>query len=223
MEVSGQPHALAIYTRGKLRWYPVNRRLGKPRRHFGRFGGTAEMLLENKGQSPSWEANRFSASQEIPHILWNPKVHYRIHKCQSRVPILIQLDPVHTPTSHFLKIHLNIILPSTSGSSKCPFPSGFPTKTLYKSVPYTCYIPRPSHSFRFDHPNNIWWAVQIIKFPTMYFSPLPCYLVHLYPKCSPQHPIVEHRRTTFLPQCERPSFTPIQRNMQNYGSVYLNV
>ena len=23
-------------------------------------------------QSPSWEANRFSASQEIPRILWDP-------------------------------------------------------------------------------------------------------------------------------------------------------
>ena len=56
------------------------------------------------------EADRFPASQEIPRILWNRKVHYRINKCPPFVPDLSLLDPIHTPTTNFLKIHLNIIL-----------------------------------------------------------------------------------------------------------------
>jgi hypothetical protein len=59
-------------------------------------------------QSPSWEANRFAASQEIPRILWNPKVYHRIHKCPPPAFILSQLSPVHTPTSCFLKVHLSV-------------------------------------------------------------------------------------------------------------------
>ena len=55
------------------------------------------LLTYSIEQSPSWEANRFSADQEIPRILWNPKVHYSIHRCPPPVPILSQLDPVYAP------------------------------------------------------------------------------------------------------------------------------
>ena len=69
-------------------------------------------------QSPSWEANRFSASQEITRLLLNPKVHYRTHERQLPVPVFNQIDPVRAPTANFMKIRLNIILPSTPGSPK---------------------------------------------------------------------------------------------------------
>ena len=49
------------------------------------------LLTYSMEQSPSWKANRFSASREILRISWNPKVHYRIHKCPPPVPILKQL------------------------------------------------------------------------------------------------------------------------------------
>ena len=69
-------------------------------------------------QSPSWAANWFAASQEIPRISWNPKVHYRTHKRPSPVSILGQPNPVHIPRSHLLEFHPNIIHPSTPKSSQ---------------------------------------------------------------------------------------------------------
>jgi hypothetical protein len=39
-----------------------------------------------------------------------------------------------------------------------------------------------------------------------------CYLIPLRPKYPPQHPILEHPQPMFLPQCDRPSFTPTQNN-----------
>ena len=47
-----------------------------------------QLITYSMVQSPSWEANWFAASQKISRILWNLKVHYRIQKLPSPVPIL---------------------------------------------------------------------------------------------------------------------------------------
>jgi len=74
------------------------------------------LLTYSMVQSPSWEANWFAGSQEIPFISRNSKVHYRIHKRPPPVSILGQPNPVNIHTFHLLEIHPNIIHPSTPRS-----------------------------------------------------------------------------------------------------------
>ena len=96
-------------------------------------------------QNPSSEAN-----QKFPSIIWNSKVHYHTRKFPPPFPVLSQLDPVHTATSHILKVHLNIIIPSTPGSSKWSLSLRFPHQNPVHASPHPhkCYMPRPSHSSR---------------------------------------------------------------------------
>ena len=99
----------------------------------------------------------FAANQEIPRILWNPKVHYRTHKCPHLSPSCASsIQSIHPhPTS----------CPSMPESPKWSPSFRFPHQNpVYASpLPHTRYMSRLSHSSRFYHPDYIGCAVQIIK------------------------------------------------------------
>jgi hypothetical protein len=92
-------------------------------------------------QSPSWEANSHSASQEIPLLLWSPKIHYRVHNSQPLVSIMSQMNPVHNFLPHFPKIHSNIIIASISRSSEWPLPFGVSNQNLVRISPMRATCP----------------------------------------------------------------------------------
>ena len=94
------------------------------------------ILTYSMVQSPSWGANCFASSQEIPHNLWNPKVHYRTHKRPPPVPILGQPNPVHIPTSHLTETHPNIFHPSTPRSPQWSVSLRFPHVVIDLRIDY---------------------------------------------------------------------------------------
>ena len=123
-----------------------------------------------------------------------------------------QLDPVHAPTSHFLKIHINIIIPSTPRSPKWSLSLGFPYQNpvCASPAPHTLYIPRPSHSSRF-FTRTVLGEQYRSSGPSLcsfLHSPVPS--SHLGPNILLNTLFSNTLQPTSLPQCERPSFTPIQ-------------
>jgi len=132
-----------LFTDVRLRWQQRSLRL-------------LYLLAYSTVQSPSTEANWFAASQEIPRVSRNPKVHYRTHKRPLTVSILGQSNPVHTPTSHLLEIHLNIIRPSAPRSPQWSLSIRFSQQDRIHSplLNHTRHMPSPSHSSRFYHPHK---------------------------------------------------------------------
>jgi hypothetical protein len=99
-------------------------------------------------QSSAWEANLFSASQEIPSILWNPKVPYSIHRC--RPPFsLYQLHSLFWAYHSWgIKQALGITEDLVVIDLVCVFLEGFLTALYFKVT----YCPPPSelvpHSYK---------------------------------------------------------------------------
>ena len=115
-----------------------------------RFYLLTYLLTHSMVQSTSWEANWFAASQEIPPISRNPKVHYRTHKRPPPVSIVGQPNPVHIPTSYLLEIHPNIIHPSTPRPPQWSLSLRLPHQTLNTPLSSPIRATCPAHLILLD-------------------------------------------------------------------------
>jgi len=72
------------------------------------------------------------------------------------------------PPFHLLRIHFNLILPSTPDLPNGLFPSGRHQNHVCTSrLSHKCHLPCRSDCDWFDHPINVWWGIQIMNLLVM--------------------------------------------------------
>ena len=135
-----------------------------------------------------WETNRFSVSDGFPAFYgtrW-----------------FITASSIHSILQH--PISYRSILTSIYAwvSQVVFFPQVSQLNLVYASPIRTAC---PGHLILDFITLTIGWGVQIIQLLIVQLLPLPCYLVPRGPKYFP----LKYSQSAYLPQCQRPSFTPI--------------
>jgi len=124
-----------------------------------------DWLTYSMEQSPPWQANSSSASQEISYLSWNSKVQYHVHKSHWSLSWARWMQSI--PQRH---VFFN--LPCVF------FPLNFTTNIFFLRLSaHTYYMPHPSHPSWSECPCHIWCRIQIMKLFIMYTLPASHYFL----------------------------------------------
>jgi hypothetical protein len=115
----------------------------------------------------------------------------------------------------------NIILISTTGSPQWTHSVRIRNvKPVHTSpFPHYCYMPGPYNLLNFITRNILGTEYRPFGSSLCNFLSSPLPRPSWAQNNSPQHPILKHPQPTFLPQCQRPSFTPIQNDGQKLDAT----
>jgi hypothetical protein len=130
--------------------------------------------------TPCLEAASCAATKELPSTLWNPNIRYRLHKNPPLVPIMSEINPIHTSPPYLSSIQFNIIYPPIlvflvilSFCLSHEYPICIPL------FPHSRYISKPYHSPWLDHFNHTWQRVQVMELLIMKLSRTSCHFISL--------------------------------------------
>jgi len=182
------------------------------------FTELLHLLTYPMEQSPSWEATVVQLVKKFPTRYGTRRFITAIpsarHLSLSWVSLIQSIPQILTSWRELLILsYLCLGLPNGL------FPSGFTTKILYVPFSLPIHVTCPAQLIFLE---CFTWTIMGEDYILWKSS---CSFLHSSVTSSLLDPTPYSQTPTakFLPQCERPSFTPIENNRQSYSSVFLNL